>query len=498
MNKRFLVSTCFVFFIVQRFAVAQLEEGHSPNTSNELSGSQLPVEESRSYSGPQASGVSDSGDTAGIRELLGGFELGSSSYNWRGKSFNLGDAQIAKARFEKYLNAPPSTSNEDLQYNQALDHINKRLIGKGGGSEATRVAEAWRMLYQASEFSMDSGLSETLADRVVSFWQTNKKIQMLLLQNEKLEKERNETETNLRVSQNRDRKEFIEMTRGTANDAPPPPSLDYLLEPDRKRLEETEKKLEENKSYELTSRISQKLEFQSMILQFFVQRRFQHTLIANDFYRYIFSAEENTLEGTDALKGQIFGELDVKITTSTIDALAKEAMSDVKESIKTVEFLLERGEIHMAAQRLMEAFYLGEYLPPVKTFSLDKKRQVLDYIRNLSSLANALEVKNFDRASEVLDKVKRNVKDFDPGKPDAFIQTSKQLSNLAIQKALSAAYEQDRAGIEIALKEAVEFWPTNPEIQKFSKKLLEKTDLKDMASLDFDRFIRQKDDRGYI
>ena len=82
------------------------------------------------------------------------------------------------------------------------------------------------------------------------------------------------------------------------------------------------------------------------------------------------------------------------------------------------------------------------------------------------------------------------------GKADAFIQTSKQLSNLAIQRALSSAYEQDRVGIEDGLKEAVTYWPTNPEIQKFTDKLLEKTDIKDMAALDFDRFIRQDDYRA--
>lgn len=72
----------------------------------------------------------------------------------------------------------------------------------------------------------------------------------------------------------------------------------------------------------------------------------------------------------------------------------------------------------------------------------------------------------------------------------------RDLRNLAIQRALSAAYEQDRAGIEGGLMEAVTYWPTNPEIKKFTEKLLEKTDIKDMAALDFDRFIRQDDYRA--
>lgn len=444
--------------------------------------------------GPQEAPRSARQDDAGIQELLSGFDLASGVWNWKGKSFNLGDAEMARARFERYLNAPPATGQEDLEYNRILEEINMRLIGRGGGTEATRVAEAWRMLYQASTFPIDSGLSETLADRVVSFWQTSQKIQRLLLENERLEQERSRSEINMRVIQNRDRREFIDMTRGVGGGAPP--SMDYLLEPERKRLEETERQISENRSFEVTSRINQKLEFQSMILQFFIQRRFQHTLIANTFYRYIFSAEDNTLEGAEALKGQIFGDLDVKITTSTIDALAKEALADVHESIRTVDFLLERGEVHMATQRLMEAFYLGEYLPPVKTFPLDKKRQVLSYLRDLGRLSAALEMKNFDRAADILGSITEYAVDFDPGRPEAFITTSRQLSDLAVQKAMAAAYDQDRAGVDAALQEAVLLWPTNPRIQGFSQQLLDKTDIRDLAGVDFDRLVRQKDFRA--
>ncbi|WP_309398572.1 hypothetical protein [Cerasicoccus maritimus] len=469
-------------------AAVPTEPGRQPRSASNLPG---PSQTTR----PSTGGPNDS--SAGIRSLLEGFDLRSSSFNWRGKSFALGDSEMARARFEKYLNAPPATGKEDVEYNQILEDINRRLVGYQGGTDSKRVAEAWRMLYQASEFPMDSGLSETLADRVVSFWQTNRKIQMLLMENERLEDSRSRIEANMRIINNRDRREFIDMTRGVAGkDNPPPPALDYLLEPEQKRLDEAEQKLEENKAYEATSRVNQKLEFQSMIMQFFIQRRFQHTLIANDFYRYMFSAEDNTLEGADSLKGQVFGDLDVKITTSTVDALSKEAMADVGQSIETVNFLLEQGEVHMAAQRLMEAFYLGEYLPSVKTFPLEKKRKILNYIRDLNTLANALEVKNFDRATETLEKITKYAEDFDTGKPDAFIATSKQMSNLAMQRALSAAYEQDRAGIEMAMREAVEFWPTNPEIQKFSEKLLEKTDIQDLASGDFDRLIGQKDFRA--
>lgn len=436
-------------------------------------------------------------DAGGVQSILDSFDLGSGAMDWRGTQFNLGDVEMAQARFEKYLNSPPSTTEDDLTYDELLTRISRRLIGEGGGTDRQRVSEAWRMLYKASEFPMDAGLSEILADRIVSFWQTNKKVASLNLQTERLESDRQYRESKIRSISDQDRREFIDLTRGTAGEnAAPPPSLDHLSEPERKRLEKIEERIAENESFEATSKITQKLEYQSLIVQFFVQRRFQHALIANDFYRYMFNAEDNALEGADALKGEVFGDLDVKITTSTLDALGKEAMSDVKSSLRTVDYLMEQGEIHSATKRLMEAFYLGEYLPAVKRYPLEKKRKIGAYIRDLTRLASSLEVKSFDRAEKKLEEIERYAKDFDGGKADAFIQTSKQLSNLAIQRALSAAYEQDRAGIEAGLEEAVKYWPTNPGIQEFSSKLLEKTDIKDMAALDFDRFIRQDDYRA--
>ena len=464
-------------------------------------GREEPVEAGRSVPGGKApereSRSGQSSDIGGIRSLLQTLNLQAKSMDWRGMQFKLGDIGTAQARFEKYLDSPPLTTEDDLTYDTMLTQISERLIGRGGGSEEQRVAEAWRMLYRTSEFPIDAGMSEILADRIVSFWQTSQKIAALNMQTDLLESDRQYRESKIRSIGDKERQDFIDLTRGKKNeDAPAPPNLEHLSEPERKRLSKIERKILENEAYEATSRASQKLEYQSLVLQFFVQRRFQHALIANDFYRYIFSAEENTLEGADILRSQVFGDLDVKITTSTLDTLANEAIADVDGSLQTIDFLLEQGEVQNAAKRLLEAFYLGEYLPAIKRYPLEKKRQIGAYIRDLKSLASALEVKSFERAEKKMLEIESYVTDFDVGRADAFIQTSKQLSNLAVRKALTAAYAQDRLGIEDALAEAVEYWPTNPEINEFAENLLSKTDLQDMAAMDFDRFVRQRDYRA--
>jgi len=439
---------------------------------------------------------SEQGESAGIRSLLDSFDLESGSLDWKGKNFDLGDVRMARARFEKYLNAPAATTEEDLAYDAILEDINRRLIGRGDGTETELLAQAWRMLYEASEFPIDAGLSETLAERVVSFWRTSQKIRELLWENQQLETELELNEVDIRIIQSKDRDEFIDMTRGKSRPVTPPPSRDFELDPLERQKQETLDALEENRNLQIATRVSQRLEFQSLILQFFTQRRFQHAIIANHFYRYIFGDQDATLEGAESLKGQIFGDLDVRMTTSSIDAVAKEAMADVEEGIQTVRFLLDRGEVHSASQRLMETFYLGEYLPPVKTLPVEEKRRVLTYLRDLSKLANALEVRSFDRADSILAEISGYAADFDPGRPSAFIDTSRQMSDLAVQKALVAAKREDMDGVEEALNEAVSIWPTNPAIGDFSRTMLERTDEVDVATSDFDRYVAQEDYRA--
>lgn len=440
---------------------------------------------------PLSLGGLSSADNSAILNML---NSQSNLTDLTGKKVDEAQQRLIRSRFEKYLNTPPAASADDIAYNQLLVDISQRLAGKGGGSDNERTIDAWRMLFNAENYPMDDNLCRTIADKVVNFWQTTQKIERLLIQNEELEKDRTRKEAGVRVISSMDRREFIEMMRG--KDATPPPSRDYEMDPIKKRIAETEAKIQENKSYEATSRVNQKLDFQSLIVQFFIQRRYYHAMITNDFYRYLFAAEDAKIEGVEALKGEVFGGMDIKLTTASIDALCKEAINDTERAVEAVKYLVSRGELHSATQRLMEAFFIGENLAPIKTFPMDAKREIMRYMRDTDKLINAVKVKHVERAEEILKEILTYVKDFDTGQIEAFIETSRQLSNLALQRALVCAQSKNQPGVEAALKEAVEFWPTNPEIQKFLKTMVSRLDIKDVAVSDFDRLLSQKDFRG--
>ena len=131
-----------------------------------------------------------------------------------GKKIDDAQQKLVRARFEKYLNSPPATSSEDLSYNQLLVDISQRLAGKGGGSDSERTLDAWRLLFKAEDYPMDDQLCRTIADKVVNFWQTTRKIEKLAVQNEALEKDRARKESGMRTVASMDRQEFIQMMRG--------------------------------------------------------------------------------------------------------------------------------------------------------------------------------------------------------------------------------------------------------------------------------------------
>lgn len=505
--KKFALMLCFIF-AAHAFAQdgTQMEEKKthgSAEIGNENSAHPLPDSASKVSEKEPSAGQNPIGNmpfglgNSGLLqsgEILSALNSHLDLKDITGKKIDDAQAKLLRARFEKYLSTPVDYSDEEREYNKLLVDINQRLLGKGGGSVTARTIDAWKMLFKAQDYAIDNQLCRTIADKVINFWQTTRKTESLLKENERLERDRARRESSMITIQTRDRREFIDVMRD--NKATPPPTREFELDPLKKRLMETEKKIEENKSYEVSSRVSQKMDFQSLIIQFFVQRRYYHAMIANDFYRYLFEAEDAKLDGLDSIKTQVFGGADIKLTTSTIDALCKEAVSDTLESVKAADYLVSKGEIHSAAQRLMEAFFIGENLAEVKMFPAEKKREILRYMRDADKLVNAVKVKHVERAESILKDMSNYVSDFDSGQIEAFIQTSKQLSDLALQKALVAAQTGNRQGVDAALQEAVEFWPTNPKIQEFLKTMLGKIDLKDVATLDFDRLLAQKDYRG--
>lgn len=240
-----------------------------------------------------------------------------------------------------------------------------------------------------------------------------------------------------------------------------------------------------------------KIEYQALIVQFFLQRRFEHCILACRIYRQLFSDGDSTLhieEGSDIQK-MFSGSLGVPPTINTLDTASNEALRHIKEAVEAFTLLVGHEEFESASKRLSEAFMTGEFCGPVRRVPLTEKRKVLGFVRDSHQLRNALEVKDFALAEELVLRMRKTAKDFDYSKPYAMIETARTVADLHLDKAKLAASQGDMTMVATEMQAAGEIWPRNPKLKEVSKMITGQGDIRSQAIFDFDRLIAQKNHR---
>jgi tetratricopeptide (TPR) repeat protein len=232
------------------------------------------------------------------------------------------------------------------------------------------------------------------------------------------------------------------------------------------------------------------------MLQFFVQRRFEHVVMSSRFYHQIFQDGDNRLHiDKKSEVNKLFTEsLGASPTVAALDSLASEAIRDVNQGVEAFSFLVEKKEYQSAAKRLSEAYAVGEYMPTIRVLPRTQKRQVLEFVRESYKLIAALDAKDYTTAGDLTKKLKAMAGDFDATKAEAAIATYTRVSSMHIDAAKLAASkgDNDKAGQEI--KNAMEVWPQNPKLAEFDK-LVESGGGMAVAKNDFDRLLSEKNYR---
>jgi hypothetical protein len=278
---------------------------------------------------------------------------------------------------------------------------------------------------------------------------------------------------------------------------------DMKMQPLLTELGEVNASIAGNRVKKEALRLQAKIEFQVLIAQLFLQRRFEHVLLANRFYRALFGDGDNQLRVADdyasnqsAKNKESFGDLaKLPKTLGQLDALANEAIRDVREGVESFVFLLEKSELKSASERLGESFAVGEYLPEIRLLPREKKREVLEFTRKSNQLLSALEVKDYERAEGLVRDLESISRDFDSAKPMAAVETARTVSALHLAKAKAAATSGDRVTLESELRTATEIWPRNPALTQVSAAIFTQTDVQQQALQDFERLHAQKNYR---
>ncbi len=442
----------------------------------------------------QNQGQASGGDKGMLGNSVPFFDPGSETVSWDGKLWNVSNNRAFRARFEKYLNAPEETAGEDMAYQKLLQEIYEKIAP--GKANPKVLDEAWGLLPQASNFSVDGKLCDALADAVYAVWNAKRENARLDAANSQLLKQQETLEWNRRMaSQDNELKTPTGGVNITEKNKAIERERNMRMAPFEERLVEVKTRKAANITKKEVTEVQAKLEMQALLYQLFLQRRFQHVLIGTRFYKALFGDGDSSLKISDAHKQTLTGGSGLPATVSLLDSLANEAVRDVREGVDSYKFLLEQNEMSSATQRLQEAFLIGEFMPPIRTLSRTLKRKALDFSQKTNQLLSAIEVKDYTLAEQIVADLKATAKDLDTAKATAAVETARTVSAMHLAKAKMAASEGDRSTFENEIKEAMIIWPRNPDLAMVSREIFKQSDSQNQALTDLDRLISQKNYR---
>ncbi|MEI8309779.1 MAG: hypothetical protein WCH98_03390 [Verrucomicrobiota bacterium] len=251
------------------------------------------------------------------------FDPGTDTMSYDGKLWNINDNRLFRARFEKYLNAAPATDAADVAYRQTIDKI-MDLLTPGKATKANQDA-AFALLKEASRYKDDANLCSVLSDAIYSAQNTLAQVERLKRENALWEKQRAQAEWNNEVAATGSTlapKVAKDDTLGQENQKL---ARDARVATVKRKLSEAGQTIENNKARMASLELTAKGYLQALIMQFFATRRFEHVIIANRFYRALYTDGDNSIEvfkkmvdglptNKDAGQAKIEAEFDPKIS----------------------------------------------------------------------------------------------------------------------------------------------------------------------------------------
>lgn len=446
-------------------------------------------------------------DTATALGNMPMMDPGSENVAFNGKLWNVTNNRLMRSRFETYLTTPEAVSAEDQAYRDLIAQIQQLLAPTN--KPAPDPMKAFALLPEAGTYKIDGGLCNAIANAIWDVWLSQRKQQNLKMANNAMLDRRKQLEWNAEMGLNNS--QLAPSGGGGANKGGQGQNQNQQANQNAvmnsatvgrtsgyiKGIAEIEARMKLNETAAGLSEITSKTTFQALIIQMFLQRRFEHAVIACRFYPNLFKDGDSVLQldkNSDVQK-MLSSSFGVPPTISMIDGLSLEAIRSVDEALVSFENLLARRDIDSAGNRLLEAFGVGEYLPRVRRLPMSEKTKILDFVRKKNKLLGFLEMKDYAGAEQVVTELRSQSDDFEYAKPLAAITTAKNLSNLQVNNATAAMGVRDMKGMEVAMKAAAEIWPTNPRLTQLSEQMMQTTDYKSQGLMEFDRLMSQRNFR---
>ena len=174
---------------------------------------------------------------------------------------------------------------------------------------------------------------------------------------------------------------------------------------------------------------------------------------------------------------------------------ANEVVRDVDEGVRAFEFLVEKDELESASKRLAESFFIGEYLPRIRTLDRDSKQKVQRFVQDADALLSAMEVRDYKTADEVVERMRNGAKDFNYSKAKAGIQFYTNMSDTSLAQAKIAAQKNDMEEYSRQMRMAIEAWPLNPQIKEQNELFASVADVQVTTLNQLDTLLSQNNHR---
>jgi len=203
---------------------------------------------------------------------------------------------VIALQFEKYLSAPAETSEAAKLYRQRISKIMELL--KPGNATKANQDEAFNLLPLASEFESDADNCTTIHDAVYAAANAKVQIQRLTELDRELEKKLNVAQYNqLHAAQSLTLTSIAPSKNDVAdNDANQAELRLAKMDSAKSDVASLKQTIQRNQQQIASAEVQSKFALQSLILQLFVQRRYQHVIIIDRFYRALFDDGDQSLE----------------------------------------------------------------------------------------------------------------------------------------------------------------------------------------------------------
>ena len=280
-------------------------------------------------------------DTLGLNKV--GADPANEIISWNGQNWNINNNRLFESQFQEYLNSPEAEGVSIVAYEKTLTKIRELLSPSMVNPQ--NINEAFRQLTVASGFPMDANLCSVIASQVYMSWRSQQNTLHMDSARQLMENERRRLEWNLKQATKSTGLDAVGGVNKSGNASARQSLEGAEIQPIATRLIEVETLLKKNDLNQQYTREQSRLDFQVLITQLFLQRRFQHVQIAVDFYRAVFSVSTSQVKLGEEAMNLFSKTTGGSPTLATIDAAANEAIQKVSGGLRSFEVMMDNSQL---------------------------------------------------------------------------------------------------------------------------------------------------------